>query len=79
MKDGDNLVDYLTSEPETSDDSDSISEESDTQLQPPSDPEDDPIAAVRVSYVEQPHLPPRPKPEWWAEALDHLEGAILSR
>jgi hypothetical protein len=65
MKDGDNLVDHLASDQDTSDDSDSILEESDTQPQPPSDPEDDPIAALGVSYVERPQLPPRPKPEWW--------------
>jgi hypothetical protein len=46
MKDGDNLVDYLANVPVTDDSdsgeaSDSILEESDTQPQPPSDPEDD--------------------------------------
>jgi hypothetical protein len=75
MKDGDSLVHYLASVPVTdhSDShatldsgSDSTPEETDTQTQPPSDPEDDHVIDARVSYigsVDSPQAPPKSKPE----------------
>jgi hypothetical protein len=89
MKDGDNLFGCLVSAPPSDDSdsdvvpdavSDSEPEESDTQPQPPSHPEDENVIDSRVTYIGSVHSQQaarRQEPEWWTEASDHSWGVAL--
>jgi hypothetical protein len=68
-KDGDNLGDYLASDPETPDESISELEESDTQPQPPSDVEDFHSSELEVRRNSDLHDQPQPIPrvKLWKE------------